>query len=125
MATIGSTRASLMLAPRFAANFRYLLAFSMVSRLLFAAAGKTMNADWIARAEMLEYTANANPPMSEVPVRVFPPSIHQNGPTRVEQLDLRQDLNVPYAATAPNLLASFVRIKVGEELGTGVDYGAT
>jgi len=84
-----------------------------------------MNGDWSARAEMLEYTANANPPMAEVPVRVFPPSMHQRGPSRVEQLDLREELELPYPATAPNLLASFIRVRVGEELATGVEVGAT
>merc|ERR1712187_190567 len=74
---------------------------------------------------MLEYTANANPPMNEVPVRVFPPSMHQHGPSRVVQLNLQKDLDLPYPATAPNLLASFIRIQVGEELGTGVEEGAT
>lgn len=74
---------------------------------------------------MYEYTANANPPMAEVPVRVFPPSMHQDGPTRVIQLNLQEDLALPYPATAPNLLASFLRIKPGEHLDSGVEWATS
>lgn len=78
------------------------------------------NAIWSTRAEMLEYTAHANPPMAEVPVIVFPPTLHQSGPSRVEKLDLKESLKLDFPATSPNLMANFVRIRVGEELPTGV-----
>ena len=54
---------------------------------------------------VVEYTANANPPMSEVPVRVFPAALHQAGETQITPLDLREALSLDYKATAPNLLA--------------------
>lgn len=74
---------------------------------------------------MLEYTANANPPMTEVPVRIFPASLHQEGPTRTIPLDLSEALALPYPATAPNLLASFLRIDAGESLETGVSHATS
>merc|ERR1719171_1064289 len=63
--------------------------------------------------------------MSEVPVRIFPPSLHQEGDTRVVKLDLKEQLSLSYSATAPNLMASFIRVKVDEELDTGVEEWAT
>jgi gentisate 1,2-dioxygenase len=78
------------------------------------------NGDWGKRAEIYEYTSSANPKMSEIPIRVFGPELHQSGPSRVVALDLSADLQVPYPATAPNLLASFVRVLAGESLPTGV-----
>lgn len=80
---------------------------------------------WTERATMYEYTSNANPPMAEVPVRVFPPTLHQEGPTRVIPLDLQKELHLEYPATAPNLLASFVRIKPGEHLDSGVEWATS
>mmetsp|Transcript_15538 Transcript_15538/g.23121 ORF Transcript_15538/g.23121 Transcript_15538/m.23121 type:complete len:382 (-) Transcript_15538:312-1457(-) len=74
---------------------------------------------------MLEYTANANPKMAEVPVRIFPASLHQAGPTRVIPLDLSAALALPYPATAPNLLASFVRVDEGDAVETGVEHATS
>eukprot|EP00930_Biecheleria_cincta_P032331 TRINITY_DN22430_c0_g1_i1.p1 TRINITY_DN22430_c0_g1~~TRINITY_DN22430_c0_g1_i1.p1 ORF type:complete len:413 (-),score=62.37 TRINITY_DN22430_c0_g1_i1:270-1508(-) len=81
--------------------------------------------DWAKTAEMYEYSSNANPPMSEVPVKVFPPALHQSGPSRVIPFDISKELNVDYPATAPNLLANFVRILEGEQLNTGLELAAT
>jgi gentisate 1,2-dioxygenase len=74
---------------------------------------------------MLEYTANANPPMTEVPVRIFPASLHQSGPSRVVALDLSDALQLAYPATAPNLLASFLRVDEGDDLETGVTHATS
>jgi len=41
-----------------------------------------MNTQWKGTAEMYEYASNANPTMSEVPVKIFPPSLHQEGDSR-------------------------------------------
>jgi len=87
--------------------------------------GSVMNTQWKGTAEMYEYASNANPTMSEVPVKIFPPSLHQEGVTRVIPFDTSADLQVEYAATSPNLLASFVRIVEGEHLNTGVELAAT
>jgi gentisate 1,2-dioxygenase len=74
---------------------------------------------------MLEYTANANPAMSEVPVRIFPAALHTSGPTRVVPLDLSDALQLDYPATAPNLLASFLRIDESDNLETGVTHATS
>merc|ERR1719487_732298 len=81
--------------------------------------------EWSRSAEIYEYASNANPPMSEVPVRVFPPTLHTEGPSRVEPFDVSADLEVDYPATSPNLLASFVRVVEGEQLDTGINTSAT
>jgi gentisate 1,2-dioxygenase len=83
------------------------------------------NEDWAGQATLYEYTSNANPPMAEVPVHVFPPTLHQEGPTRVIPLDLKKELDLEYAATSPNLLASFLRIRPGEELDSGVEWATS
>lgn len=80
---------------------------------------------WAKSAEMYEYVSNANPPMSEIPLRVFPPKLHQEGATRVVPFDLSKELELDYAATSPNLLAHFVRIVAGDSLKTSVSTHAT
>jgi gentisate 1,2-dioxygenase len=82
-------------------------------------------AAWSSNGEIFEYVSNVNPPMAEVPIRVFGPALHSSGPSKVLPLDLRNDLQVDYAATAPNLLANFVRVTVGGSVDTAVEYGAT
>lgn len=71
-----------------------------------------------ADARLYEYTSGANPDMPPVPVRVHPPSLHESGPTRVIPFDLSADLRVPYPATSPNLMASFIRINPNESIST-------
>jgi gentisate 1,2-dioxygenase len=80
---------------------------------------------WTKQATMYEYTSNANPPMAEVPVHVFPPTLHQEGPTRVIPLNLQRELALDYPATAPNLLANFLRIRPGEQLDSGVEWATS
>lgn len=80
---------------------------------------------WVEQATMYEYTSNANPPMSEVPVHVFPPKLHQEGPTAVIPLNLQKELALTYPATAPNLLANFIRIRPGEQLDSGVEWATS
>ena len=46
--------------------------------------------------------------------------LHQTGPTRVIPFDLSAHMAIPYAATSPNLMASFVRICENESLTTQV-----
>jgi len=80
---------------------------------------------WANAGELYEYSSNANPPMEEIPFRVFGPSLHEEGPSRVVPFDLREELKLDYAATSPNLLAGFVRVKEGDALDTGVTLAAT
>lgn len=70
--------------------------------------------------EIYEYTSSANPKMAEIPIRMFGPELHQQGPSRVIPFDLSADLQLDYPATAPNLMANFVRVLAGESLPTGV-----
>jgi hypothetical protein len=86
---------------------------------------ESKNCEWSKGGEMLEYTANANPPMSEVPVRIFPAALHQAGETQITPLDLSEALSLNYKATAPNLLASFIEVKAGESLETGVEHATS
>ncbi len=70
----------------------------------------SVNCEWKNGGKMLEYTANANPYMSEVPVKIFPSSLHKKGKTHLKNLDLKDSLGLSYPATAPNLLASFLEV---------------
>eukprot|EP00978_Attheya_sp_CCMP212_P012281 scaffold30492_cov47-Attheya_sp.AAC.3 len=65
-----------------------------------------------------EYTSAANPPMAAIPILSYPAELHETGETRVIQLDLKDHIQVPYSATSPNLLASYVRIIKGEKIQT-------
>lgn len=78
--------------------------------------------DWTGDARFHEYTRAANPvgrttPL--VPVEAFPASLHRDAPTGVIPLDLSGPLGIEDGpATSPALLASFVRIRAGEEVAT-------
>ena len=57
--------------------------------------------------------------MKPVPVLVHPPSLHtEPGPTRVIPFDNAVFMDIPYAATSPNLLAAFLKINPGDTLET-------
>lgn len=85
----------------------------------------TCGVEWHLQGEIYEYGSVANPPMTQVPIRIFPPSMHQSGPTQVLPLDLSTELDLAYPATAPNLLANFIRIAAGEKLDTGVTWATS
>jgi gentisate 1,2-dioxygenase len=83
-------------------------------------------ADALARdTRFFEYSKAANPIESgatpAIPVRVFPPELYADGPTRFVPLDLSSDLRTPYPATGPSLLAGFVRLRAGESLAARVN----
>ena len=69
-------------------------------------------------ARIYEYTSAANPSIPQVPVLAHPASLHESGPTRVIPFDLSRHMGISYAATSPNMMASFVRINPGEEIST-------
>jgi gentisate 1,2-dioxygenase len=81
--------------------------------------------NWAGDALFYEYSTAVDPlaagTISPVPVHTFPAALHHGGPTRVVPLDLADRLGVPYPATTPGLLASFVVIRAGEELSTAPD----
>ena len=76
----------------------------------------------LSNAEYYEYSTSADPIgaglITEVPFRVFPHFLHEEGPTRIIPLDMSDQLKCPYPATSPALLANFVRIKASEEIFT-------
>lgn len=73
---------------------------------------------WEQQADFKEYMSAVNPPMPKIDVVDFPHSLHEEGATRVIPFDLQQQLQTPYAATTPNLMANFVRIMDGTSIRT-------
>ncbi|KAK9829816.1 hypothetical protein WJX72_008048 [[Myrmecia] bisecta] len=71
---------------------------------------------WKKNSILYEYGSAAKPRVQPIPVQAFPASLHQTGDSRVVHLDLSSDLGMDYPATAPNMLASFVRIRSGDTL---------
>ncbi len=86
----------------------------------FLAVGEAIE-DWTGDASFFEYSEAVDPigdgVISAIPAVSFSPSVYASGPSRVVPLDLSPQLQTIYPATSPALLASFVRINAGEELG--------
>ena len=76
---------------------------------------------WAKDAEIYEYGAAANPEMKPVPVLVHPPELHEVGPTRIIPFDISQHMDIDGSATSPNLMASFIRIDVGDSLSSSAN----
>ena len=60
--------------------------------------------------KIYEYMSASNPILPEIPVLVHNKALYNNGPSRIIPFDLSKQLNIPYEATSPNLLASFIKI---------------
>lgn len=76
---------------------------------------------WKKDASIFEYGSAANPDMKPIPVLIHPPELHQEGKTRVIPFDVSDALEIKDSAcTSPNLMASFLRINVGDGIGTEV-----
>lgn len=73
---------------------------------------------WQQQAEVKEYMSAVNPPMPKIDVVDYPSALHKDGPTRIIPFDLSSKLETKYAATSPNLMASFLRICPGDTLKT-------
>lgn len=73
---------------------------------------------WEAQADFKEYMSAVNPPMPPIKVVDYPAAIHQQGDTRIIPFDHSQALDVPYPATSPNLMASFLKILPNTRLKT-------
>lgn len=80
----------------------------------------TVNQRWAQQMVSWEYSAAASPDLAAIPIQPFPASLHQQGQTRVISLDLSKELRLPYPATSPNLMASYIRIKPGEQIPVSV-----
>lgn len=74
------------------------------------------------QGEIFEYSKAADPITSgatpPIPNATFGPELYTSGPSRVIPLDLSSKLRCPSPATTPSLLASFIRIRAGEQLVT-------
>ncbi|WP_445165970.1 cupin [Mycolicibacterium sp. Dal123E01] len=80
-------------------------------------------AEWADDAKYFEYSKAANPIGSgltpKVPIRQFGPELYRDQPTGLIPLDLSGDLGtLTGEATSPGLLASFIRIRAGEQIDT-------
>ena len=74
--------------------------------------------EWNRDARIYEYGAAANPDMPPIPVLVHPPELHESGPTRIIPFDISRHMEIDGCATSPNLMASFIRINVGDAIPT-------
>jgi gentisate 1,2-dioxygenase len=78
--------------------------------------------DWTGDAIFHEYSAAVDPQrvgaITDIPLHRFPAALHASGPTRTITLDLSGPLGVDVPATAPSLLAQFLRIEAGDSLTT-------
>jgi hypothetical protein len=78
-----------------------------------------VNDVWDTSTDIFEYTSSANPYMSPIPAQNLDASAHTTGASRVTSLDISKSIGIEgYPASSPNLLASFVRICVGESYTT-------
>jgi len=77
-----------------------------------------VNSEWAKEVVSWEYSSAAKPDLKEIPVQPFPASLHENGETRVIELDLSQLIGTDYVATTPSLLANYVRICEGDKIET-------
>ncbi len=72
--------------------------------------------------QIFEYSKAANPIESgatpSIPIKQFSADLYARGESRFIPLDLSKELRTPYPATSPSLLASFVRIRAGENLSS-------
>jgi len=77
---------------------------------------------WKTDANIFEYGSAANPEMNPIPVLVHPAELHESGNTRIIPFDISDShLEIAdTACTAPNLMASFLRINIGVGIGTQV-----
>ncbi|KAH8073058.1 hypothetical protein JL721_3033 [Aureococcus anophagefferens] len=79
---------------------------------------KGISEDWESSARIYEYGSAANPDLPAIPVLVHPASLHEAGPTRVIPFDLSSMIGGAAPCTSPNLMASYVRVLVGERIST-------
>lgn len=73
---------------------------------------------WEQQADFKEYMSAVNPPMPKIDVVDYPSSLHEQGETRIIPFDLSEQIQRPYAATSPNLMANFIRICDSETIKT-------
>ncbi len=74
------------------------------------------NKKWAQQVISWEYGAAASPDIADIPIQAFPAQLHEQGETRVTELDLSKAIGTPYPATTPNLLANYIHIQPNEQL---------
>jgi len=76
--------------------------------------------DYTRDAQYFEYSSSANPLgarlLPPVPYQTFPGSLYDTGPTRLVPLDASEQLDSAGPATAPGLLANFIRVLASESI---------
>jgi len=71
---------------------------------------------WSQSAQLFEYTSAVNPTLAPVPILSYPRKLHMEGPTRIIPFDLSESLAITGPACAPNLFASYIRIRATEQI---------
>jgi len=74
--------------------------------------------DYTEDARIYEYGSAANPVLKHIPVLVHPPELHESGPSKIHNFDISGRLGIDKPCTSPNLMASFIRVNVGERIET-------
>jgi gentisate 1,2-dioxygenase len=81
----------------------------------------SINAKWQKQVLSWEYGSSAKPEIANVPIQAFPAQLHEEGETRIIELDLSEKIGTPYPATTPNLLANYIRIQKNEKIKSAVN----
>ena len=76
---------------------------------------------WVSNANIYEYGSAANPPMAPIPVLEHSPKLHKEGETRIIPFETNVSLNIESKCTSPNLMASFIRICIGDTIVTNAN----
>lgn len=81
----------------------------------------TVNEKWQEQVISWEYDSSANPNLANIPIQAFPAQLHEEGESRIIELDLSDVIGTAYPATTPNLLANYIRIQKGESVKAAVN----
>lgn len=79
---------------------------------------KTQTAPFTSDVLIYEYMSAANPDLPPIPCLLYPSKLHQEGETRIIPFDLSDQIHSAKPATAPNVMAAYLRILSGENLTT-------
>ncbi len=81
----------------------------------------SVNEKWQEQVLSWEYGSSAKPDLADIPIQAFPAQLHEEGETRVIELDLSEVIGTPYPATTPNLLANYIRIQKNDSIQSAVN----
>ncbi|MCK5719713.1 MAG: hypothetical protein KAH84_07155 [Thiomargarita sp.] len=81
----------------------------------------TVNKKWQEQILTWEYDSSANPKLADIPIQAFPAELHEEGETRIIELDLSATIGTAYSATTPNLLANYIRVEKNESIKAAVN----